>query len=485
MKKLSTYLAGLLMLSACSSEKISEEPAATPDNSPFYITFELSQSFAEDNVSPGTSTRSENLSKEGNEAKITSLVALLVDTDNTGQPTTVEGIGAAAESEIGEPVDGKYNILLNMGIASLYTRRHKYRLFIFANLPDYSSLLGSQGKSIDELGKLPVSVGSCSPADLKADGFKGLPFSTSKSDAAEIQIYLKENTDYPMTSPYVVQADTGKSNPELEEAGILMLTPLHACLAFEGKAGIEAFTYPVGTGAEGEALEVKVQFKKASLVNDVKQAFMLPQGNASDFSLYSPANPGFGSSSSFSINEGKVLYAPEYIPKITDGALLLGQTNHLQLSAILKADDDCVAISPDVRKAITEAPIKKEGSPDLYYYDDGIFQSALTTQDHSADTGWHCIKYDADLQGYAVAYRHAIRHNAGEGKNIDDGAVYPMEYGIVRNYLYQIIISSVSMLPHPYDPSAPVESDKEDINLKINPPAKWIYHRGGHELTFE
>ena len=72
LKKFTTYLAGLLILSACASDNLSDPPVVNHKNTPFYLTFELSQ--------PSDASTRADEDKEGNEAKLTSLVALLVDT---------------------------------------------------------------------------------------------------------------------------------------------------------------------------------------------------------------------------------------------------------------------------------------------------------------------------------------------------------------------------------------------------------------------
>ena len=474
LKKFTTYLAGLLILSACASDNLSDPPVVSHKNTPFYLTFELSQ--------PSDASTRADEDKEGNEAKLTSLVALLVDTDNVGQPTVIQGIGAAVQADIGEPKDGKYTVTLNMGVASLYTRQHKYRLFVFANLNDYSALLASHGKRLDDIGSLTASTEIYSAAQLAAADFKGLPFSTNKFDASVIQVYLKENTDYSSSSPYIVQEDSGKENPETEGAGVLWITPLHACMNFVEETGVDDFIYTVGTDAKPE---VKVQIKNATFVNAAKKTFLLPQGEKGNFSLTSPSSPGFSNSTSVAINGGKIFYAPEYIPSVSEeGRLGYDAASYMELQAILIVDASCTGTDPDVRKAISEANTNAASRPSLFYFDDGTFQSALTTVSHADEENWHEVKWNDTLGGYAVTYRHAIRHDAGDGMNLDDGTIHPMEYAVVRNYLYNIGIKSVSSLPHKFNSSDPVENSRQEISIQISP-AKWTgYHRGAIEIDY-
>ncbi|MDE5888335.1 MAG: hypothetical protein K2H46_12230, partial [Muribaculaceae bacterium] len=115
------------------------------------------------------------------------------------------------------------------------------------------------------------------------------------------------------------------------------------------------------------------------------------------------------------------------IPNTT--SVTFGNSTYLELTGILKAGTD----ASDATKAL----FTDSSHPDLYYYDDGTFQSTLTATTHTdsgeGGNGWHKISYDTTLGGYKVTYRHAIRHDAGEGKNNDDGTIYPMEYAVVRN----------------------------------------------------
>lgn len=110
--------------------------------------------------------------------------------------------------------------------------------------------------------------------------------------------------------------------------------------------------------------------------------------------------------------------------------------------------------------------------PDLYYYDDGHFQTTPipVSEFETAPTSnpnWHKISWH--YNSYVVTYAAPIKHVTKEGDGNEDGA---HEFiGVKRNYVYQVKINKVKSLPRP------VGSDTKDIDLSISLPAGWTYHR--------
>lgn len=494
LQQLSIYFAGLLMFSACSSDKFAEEPVVAPDESSLYIRFELSQFNVTPTPAESKETRAGDadlpLDKTKQECRINSLIALMVDGEGANKGDIVgiarpEGYQIVPKEKDGN-VYGAYTVTANMGLASFYKRQHTYRLYIFANLEEgtYSILDATIGSKIEnvcrDINKGETGMKPILPANLnKETGYETLKFSTLEADVIKVKVWLEENGSYSSENPYILKTDAGNAD------GVLMLTPLQSCFYFHDLSGGNNFTYPVdySTDDSGSKMtEVKVQFKKAQLVNAAQKEYLLPQGSESSFTLSSPSSPGFISSSKFDIKEGKALYVPEFIPAVTANKLTYSATTYMMLDGILVADAQCTALDANVRNEISSG---SSAHRPLYYYDDGKYQSGLTLVSHEGEANWKKLTYDSTLGGYKVTYYHAIRHNAGTGKNLEDGTVYPLEYGVVRNYIYQIGVNSVSALPHSFSPTDNVESDKKDINIRINPPAKWTYHRGGSVIVFE
>ncbi|MBD5223116.1 MAG: fimbria major subunit [Bacteroidales bacterium] len=485
---LSCAVSAAFLLSGCAADA-PESEVITSGDQPFWLTFELSQTT--DGIEPhkAPSTRADvDLNKNVNESKVTSLIALLVDTDNQGNATYVRGVSQAKSTDIKSSDDKKtHTVILNMGLSTLYARQHKYRLYVFANLTssDYDAIKKMVGRDIYDVGQRVAHLSPFTPEKLAESSSTGLPLGTENENAKTIQVYLKENVEYTYESPYVAQIDPDDS--EDGTPGKLSLTPLCSRLDFVEDTKYPNFTYPIQYTVETDKgtetkTEVEVTFKQAKVVNASGRTYLIPafQKNSTTVRI-SPELTITSTSNSLAVSEGAAVYVPEFVPTIADNSNNLSYegTTYMEVTGTLSASNSN-EIDPLVKNAITGAT-----HPTLYYYDDGKFQSALTTTPHAGETHWYAVNYDTALGGYAVTYRHAIRHDAGDGKNEDDGVVYPMEYGIVRNYIYQIGIKSVSALPHPQKPGDPVESGKQDISIRINPPAKWTYHRGGFEISFE
>ena len=461
MKKFSTYLAGLLLLAGCASDPGLEETAVAPDDPQFWLTVSLARPEKDptraDADLPAKSSRAEaqELDKTDQEAAITSLLAVLADNEGSDKGR-IKGM-AKAENIYASADNKSFTAKVNMGLASLYLRQHEYALYIFANLSD---------QEVSDL----------------SDSFFGKPIATLGQHTADIPVIIPGNGSDPLKLRMASgQEDVEKVRLEDDEndlsAGTISLTPLHARLDFISHTSLTfpiSFNYEDEKGASKSHSGLEVEFKSAKICNASPKAYLLPQEGTDGFLWTSPAISSPLSSSDIEIraNEPQTLgYVAENIP---GEAATFSNSTYIELKGILKAG---ASASETIKATLSDT-----SHPDLYYYDDGTFQSDLTKTLPDQMTNWHKIEWDSDLGGYAVTYRHAVRHDAGEGKNADDGTIYPMEYAVVRNHLYYIGINSVRSLPHKFDPSDPVESGLQEITLQISP-AKWLqYHRGGVEI---
>ncbi len=143
--------------------------------------------------------------------------------------------------------------------------------------------------------------------------------------------------------------------------------------------------------------------------------------------------------------------------------------------------------------------------PDLAYFDDGTYQSGLMKYDSEKHKGsnWHLVKWETikigeeetEESGYMVRYLKTVRHGgitpdniapAGEDKAsaaATDGKIDDMEYATVRGHRYVMRIAGVTKLPHPYHPDDTPEDGKGDIDIEVQVPTSWTYHRRLEELN--
>lgn len=540
MRRLKRYIltsiaaVGALILSGCAAET-PDVPITAPDDSPFYLTFQLATpGSGSSGPAHAPATRVEDSSegtvdKNEEELTVTSIIAYMVDVEEGVNKNRIAGVAYGDKVIIGDLTDPNgtrtRTITLNMGVNTLYKREHNYWIYVLANISVTDDLvkdvigkkIGSINSSILSLsGGLTILPGS----ETGKLATVGLPMSTTDTDAAKIKVWLEEKkedgtTDYSTSSTaYVVKSVTDET-----QAGVLDLTPLYSRFDFAFFDEKTNFNYPIqykvgeGTNAPTET-EMYVEFKQARVAGAAEQVYTVLQTGSGNQKYVSPSQnlTGSISSSQFKIENSKVttsgldsytkpaIYVPEYIPTVgTDKMLNYKQVTYLELDAVLKADADC-KISGTVKDAINKtgdyASTPAASMPALGYYDDGQYQSTLMLWDDSkmkVANHWTKLVWESKtvggetVSGYWVTYRHAIRHGAvGTGSsNADDGVVYPMEYGVVRNHLYQIGIESVSALPHPWETTTLIESPNKDINIKILPPKQWTYHRGGFNLTFE
>lgn len=482
---LSLIYAALLLLGGCAADRI-DEPAggATDDSGQFWIQFRLAQDISNP-VGPAESAKTRatdtDLVKTDDEVKIKSLVGLLFDTDNSGNPKSLVGYSRAADDDIDGPTDKRTTVLLNMGLNSYYKREQKYRLYVFANIPgesdaNYKALEAAKGKSFADVQKMVADIPFSYPAEDK-----GIALGTSLADGLKIMVWLKKGEKYDGNNPYIVQVESSDPANAGRNDAVLSLTPLQARFDFVSKTGVSDFTYPVNFVVNGVSKpEIKVKFVNYNVVIPTRQVYYFQNGKVIDNSVASPA-PDDSRETSLLSSMYQSVYVPEFVPSVADDKKLkFGDVTYVALRAVPVVDASCTAPS-DVKDAINSASADVKRATPLWYYDDGTFQSGLTTKSHEGESNWHAITYDPELRDYGICYYHAVRHSAGTEDNI----YTQLEYGVVRNYIYKIGIESVAALPHPFDPqTVPVENVRVDVSLRINPPEEWTYHRIGNTLTF-
>lgn len=452
---LSIYAAGLLALSGCASES-PEIPGATgaQEGEEFWLQFEISNP-AESAETRATGNNGTDIEKTEAEATINanSTCVMLVDIDND-QPTYIRGIAFGSDKvkiESGE--NGKSIIKANMGLHTLFTANHPYCIFVFANLPASVDLSTEYNMAISTVGETVVSGLSI----MTSVGADGIPMASLADEAKEVIVNL------PSTNQYTTESSAFHVGTELP------LTPLYARIDFVKNSTYPDFAYPISykTGESTSVTEVKVQFTHAALKNAATKVNLLPNAalDMNGTALRSPSNMTFSNSSALVMQtSAPFLYLPEFVPTVSSSKLSFVETTYIELYAKLVADDTC-NLADDVKTAINQASTSKTASPKLYYYDDGTSQSSLTTVSHAGEANWTELSYDATVDGYKLTYRHAIRHNTNGS---DDGIINQQEYGVVRNYIYNIGIASVSSLPHQWADTENVEN-KRDVVLHITP----------------
>ncbi len=180
-----------------------------------------------------------------------------------------------------------------------------------------------------------------------------------------------------------------------------------------------------------------------------------------------------------------ICYLPENVP--THSSLTIGNATGLSFIGVLKPVAGVCA--DDLAEYLNGTKLVNGAHPNLYYYDDGRFQSMPMYKTANPGTNWRTLTWNNTLRGYTVSYTETIRHGGYTGQTPapvkDDGVVSVMEYGVVRNYNYEISISKVKALPHTSSTSDIPETLTEDIDIQITPQANWNYHRGGIEIELE
>lgn len=460
---LSIFATGLLLLAGCASETPADPATDATEGQGVWVQFEIA------GTSENSGTRADGadgvrIGKNSDESLIKTACVMLVDTD-----ANVCGIGT--DVTIDQASGSKTaTITANMGLTTRYTVGETYRVYVFANLPSSTDLTGVSGKAISEVGE--TIIGSLAAKTASDVTSSGLPMSSLDTDAENVKVVFAEGGDYSTKKKACVAQENNS-----ESAGTLYLTPFYTRIDIVEHDGITDFTYPVSYKNEKneDVKEVNVKFKQATVKNVADNVYLLPKGKTADYSIESPAPGTFGAASPVTFTKGIAMYLPEYVPAVASGGkVCYKDASYIELDGILTTTG-CTAIDADVKKAIDGAT-KSKTNPALYYYDNGEIQSGLTLKAPAAGaTDWQTITYDNTLEGYKVTYRFAIRHDAGTGKNLEDGLYHPLEYGLVRNYIYNVGVASVSSLPHPWkeDGTDEVERPDKDIELVILV-GKWI-----------
>ncbi|MDE5773518.1 MAG: fimbria major subunit [Muribaculaceae bacterium] len=482
----SLITSAMLMLAGCATDNAADEPANGKDDTQFWIQFQMSSV-----VNPTTQLRPEDETRAGetadnpevktdDEVKIVSLIGLLFDVDGNGKPRTLQAVQKADKDDIVGPTNKVTTVTLNMGLNSYYTREQKYRLYVFANLPEsnYSDLVGMKGNSFTEVkSKAAALTYYTNPQET------GISLGTSEDEGLKIMVWLKPDETYDKDHPYVIQVESTDPKNAPDAPATISLTPMQARFDMVKKAGMSDYKYPVNfNDGENVKPEVYVEFTGYNVVTPSHNVFYFQKGKESDKTLESPASLPASTITSVLSGMGGHIYVPEYIPAVSSGTKLkFKDVTYVILRGKLAVGNDCT-VSDEIKGYINSNNQSTIAAHPLYYYDDGEFQSALTTTPHDGQANWHKITWDSQVMGYGVKYYHAVRHTAGP----DDDSYSKLEYGVVRNYIYQIGVKSVNALPHPFTESeTPVEDEREDISIRITPPTKWIYHRIGTSIKFE
>lgn len=478
----------MLLAGGCAAE-LEDEPVITPGaDEQFWVSFRLEGGMSADAANPEAYvTRADgetraNTDKSTEEQRIRKIVGILFETDDDGNPTKRVG-KSEIQTSTAAPKNGVTTRLLNFGLPAAYELHKKYRLYLYSNFDMrlFNSVNDAEDRTFAGIANKTATVPAIAAADLTKTG---LAMSTPQSEGLGAMVYFPgDEIRYPEDAPYPVQPEVANPTPDLvltENPSTMTMTPMHSRIDFVANGDNSDFTYPIGfteteNNANTEKVEVNVQFLKASIVHCGAKVYLEQHFNNAG-SVVSPniATADFDTLTNLTMAAGTAAYIPEYVPEVKNGQLTFGQTTYIEFTGILTPGD---FIDTDVKKALEG----DGGHPALYYYDDGTIQSALTVKaPASGAANWTTLTYDEALGGYPVKYRHAIRHKAGE----NDGVCAEMEYGVVRNYIYEVGIESVSALPHPWTTDTPVEQHQGDINIRIVPPKKWIYHRQGTTLTF-
>ncbi|MBD5348190.1 MAG: fimbria major subunit [Bacteroides sp.] len=378
--------------------------------------------------------------------------------------------------------NGEYEVM--MGVSDALTAEKDYDLYVAANITgdDLNKILTARSTSSpNELNSLRITTSSASwtklgCADVEAS--KDMPMSCAKP----ISFRLEKDTEYSRENPVLV----GNSGTDRQKFDLVRAI---SRLDFKDESESGNHQYDI-QNSDGSLI---AEFKQITPINLEPSAFMrltyktteaeglvtIPTGGTQ---FHASAVDLPTTASDFQ----KVFYMPENVHD--HSTLTISNSTGFQLTAVLRPGAKCDA---DLAAYLNGTKLTADGKhPTLYYYDDGVFQSPLRYRDANPGADWFAVKWDDKLGGYAVTYRHTIRHGGTKGDQSTDtdptdGDISPMEYAVVRNHIYQTSVTSVTSLPRRDDPNDTPESGKQDISIRINPPAKWTYHRGGFEISFE
>ncbi len=375
--------------------------------------------------------------------------------------------------------NGVYEAL--MPLSHRLTPGKEYDLHVAANLTEQDNILAAVwATNTDEISGLTVAhsgITEWKSATMRA-GSNYIPMSS----ATPVEFKI-EDKDYPRTDPI-------KTNGTTTAPLSITLTRLFARVDFKdaSPATTAANTYEVENNNQ-----ILVTFTSMKPMNIASTSFLAYQ--ASSGQVNNPSSKTlFDNASAFPMattpvdEEGYVsqFYLTENTPAKTNATFK--NLTYVELTAKVTPTDKC----PTELKNVLQGKDKNGNAttvhPALWYYDDGTFQSTLmlTAPENTSDPNWHKVEYKTDAY-YLPPYRKAIRHGGVEGATTDaeDGVIDLMEYGIVRNHVYQVSIAKVASLPHPWTDTDYPEDGKSDLKVQVKVPEGWdAYHRGAFEVEY-
>lgn len=478
-------LAGILALgAACSADHSTEpSPAPTSQESPLWLTFSLGNAGGAGNYASTQRENAPRLTRDGESAaptddsKIYSICAYLVDANGK-----MVAAGSTSDQDDIITESGTTNVTVRLFDARRIERNANYSLRVVANMPEtnYTAIMraayaGGSDTNLTYIYNLKrydkKSLETMTSATLPEEG---MPMSTVAGD--EVTIQIPEGKDYPTKEDAYKVADDAVA--KTTNNATIKLTRLLGRLDFKLTAQDTANGIPADN--EFSILDDKYRLSVAALtpVNLATTQYLLPQAVKDGTQVKCPLNqlkaqlgdtfpPASGLrrlASDFSAADYTPLeYVAEYVPD--NSGLSIRGTTAVIVTALLKVTEH----TP------TDVTVKMGTKESLWYFDDGVFQGApLADKPASTVTGhWHEIKYDDSLGGYPLYYIKAISTGLNTEAKTDDGKIDLDEYGIVRNYIYQISVKSFNLLPRPTIAIEPTE-ESMTMSLKSTP---WAYHR--------
>lgn len=403
------------------------------------------------------------------ESRINTLAVVLTDADGT-----VKSVGTALPGDIVyDKETGLYSVKVLAG-TSITINQKDYNLYVVANAPadgGYTWLSRHIGAATGlTADKVTFTADGSIPAS-------GIPMATVEADKVAVSLTdegLKNG--YPKDDPYMVGGTANRKTVKVHR--------LWSRVDFTGDTEFAVADTPLTvTFVEARPLtiasEVYLMFNKASdYVNC--PAFAAYAGPVEAKPLAAGWSAPSGSTAPY---DGTLWYLPENVPAQGED-VTWANTTYVEFTALLGADASKSGLSPEIAGYIGGETDDNGTHPDLWYYDDGVFQSPLTVDANRNTTSnpanWHRVQWDNTRKGYTVTYVRALRNNV-EGSSADDGVITPMEYGLVRNTIYRISVNSVRLMPRPFKEDDPVEK-YNDLNITVTTPGEWTYHGTGSKI---
>lgn len=411
-----------------------------------------------------------------------------------------ETIGDGTDIEY-NPTTKKYEVLLALG--KNLTPGKKYNLYLVANI---DVAVKMDLVSATDIKKIQVSYSAMGWSDWSNSSVINDRFMPLNSDEP-IEILFEADKEYPRENPYYAGGEKGSANRQS-----ISLTRQLARIDFTSSAPNPNNIFSVNTyeqdeeGNQGDAKPLfDIRFYKMKIENIADKEYLFSTAGSLTNTFISPSSQSF-SSQTFTIGgtagTKPLCYLPEHIPAYSsltasNNSVTFGNTTYMEFAGLLTAGSACPA---SLKTAM-------EAGKDIWYYDDGTFQTIprVLAEDEAEPVGdsWHKLTYTTvgtgatAISGYAVKYRKAIRHNAladngtpatdanSATLNANDGRIRAMEYGVLRNHIYEVSIGAVRSLPRPVSDTDLVEDGKETLELQIKIPTTWTYHRLSTEVEVQ